>query len=105
MKVSGNQRLLLAVAKDMHLPVPVCELPFHPTRKWRFDVAWPDQRVAIEIEGGAFIGGRHTRGIGYEKDLEKYAAALLLGLARAAGVAQACDEWTGDDMGQTAAGW
>lgn len=79
MKLSGNQRLLMAVAKDLGLPVPVCELPFHPTRRWRFDVAWIDDKVAIEIEGGAYVGGRHTRGRGYEQDLEKYAAALLLG--------------------------
>lgn len=36
----------------------VGEYRFHPAREWRFDFAIPDCRVAIEVEGGAFIGGR-----------------------------------------------
>jgi hypothetical protein len=35
--------------------------------------------LAIEIEGGIFIGGRHTRGRGYQDDLEKYNVATSLG--------------------------
>jgi very-short-patch-repair endonuclease len=55
------------------------EHKFHPTRKWRFDYAWLAQRVALEVEGGAWSGGRHTRGKGYIGDMEKYNAAGLLG--------------------------
>ena len=58
---------------------PIPEFKFHPTRKWRFDYAFPEHKIAIEIEGGIWIHGRHTRGRGYEKDLEKYAEALTLG--------------------------
>lgn len=62
------------------LPVaPVREHRFHPTRKWRFDFAFPDQKLAVEVEGGIFTGGRHTRGAGYRKDMEKYNAAAILG--------------------------
>jgi hypothetical protein len=35
--------------------------------------------VALEIEGGAFTHGRHTRGRGYVADMEKYNAAEQLG--------------------------
>ena len=49
-------------------------------RKWRFDYAWPDRLLALEIEGGAFIGGRHTRAGGFIGDLHKYNRA-------------ACDGW------------
>jgi len=52
---------------------------FHPTRRWRFDLAWPDLLVACEVEGGTWNGGRHTRGSGFEGDCEKYNAAALLG--------------------------
>ena len=60
-------------------PHPVEEYRFHPTRRWRFDFAWPDRKLAVEIEGGTYSGGRHTRGGGFEKDCENYAEAMLLG--------------------------
>ena len=61
------------------LPLPTAEFRFHPVRKWRFDFAWIEQRVALEIEGGIYVRGRHSRGAGYEKDLEKYAHAMVDG--------------------------
>lgn len=60
-------------------PVPVAEFKFHPDRRWRFDYAWPDFRLALEVEGGIWTGGRHTRGAGFLKDMEKYNAAAVLG--------------------------
>ena len=59
--------------------VPEREYRFHPTRKWRFDFAWPDSKVAAEVEGATWANGRHTRGSGVELDCEKYAEANLLG--------------------------
>lgn len=61
------------------LPVPITEHKFHPTRRWRFDYAFSDTKIAIEIEGGAFTRGRHTRGKGFISDMEKYNQATLLG--------------------------
>ena len=61
------------------LPVPVREHRFHPSRRWRFDFAYPDEKIAIEIEGGVWIGGRHTRGSGFTSDCEKYNEAARLG--------------------------
>ena len=60
---------------------PGCEpeYKFHPTRKWRFDFAWPHAFIALEIEGGVWTGGRHTSGAGFVKDMEKYNEAGLLG--------------------------
>jgi very-short-patch-repair endonuclease len=55
------------------------EFKFHPTRKWRADFAHLDSRTLIEIEGGIFTNGRHTRGAGYAADLEKYLEATLAG--------------------------
>lgn len=61
------------------LPPPTLEHRFHPIRKWRFDLAWPYDKVACEVEGGTWIAGRHNRGAGFEKDCEKYAEAALAG--------------------------
>lgn len=55
------------------------EYKFHPTRKWRFDFAWPVVKVALEMEGGVFTHGRHSRGKGFEMDCHKYNAAGILG--------------------------
>lgn len=55
------------------------EYRFHAKRRWRFDFAIPDIKLAIEHEGGIWIYGRHVRGKGYIGDLEKYNAATLLG--------------------------
>jgi len=60
-------------------PGPVREYRFHPTRKWRLDFAWPAVRVGVEIQGGTWTRGRHTRGIGYERDCEKLNEAQALG--------------------------
>jgi len=61
------------------LPSPVREFRFHDVRKWRFDYAWPREKVALEIEGGVWTGGRHTSGAGFVKDVEKYNLATVAG--------------------------
>ena len=61
------------------IPEPETEYRFHPQRKWRLDMAWPDQMVAVEIEGITYAGGRHQRVAGFLADAEKYEAAMLAG--------------------------
>lgn len=51
-------------------------------RKWRFDCAWPDKKVAVECHGGIrgnFQRGRHVRVTGINADAEKSTAAQLQG--------------------------
>jgi very-short-patch-repair endonuclease len=48
-------------------------------RRWKFDFAAPDIMLAIEVEGGIYTGGRHTRGTGFVKDMEKYNTATAMG--------------------------
>lgn len=52
---------------------------FHPARAWRLDFSWPDRLVAMEVDGGTWIGGAHSRGKGQEMDCEKMAAAVIMG--------------------------
>ncbi len=55
------------------------EFYFHPDRKWRADFHLIDKKILVEIEGGIWSGGRHTRGKGYIGDMEKYNAATMMG--------------------------
>jgi hypothetical protein len=61
------------------MPMPVMEYRFHPVRRWRFDYAWPAQKLAMEIQGAVFVQGRHTRGAGLRKEYEKLNAAAADG--------------------------
>jgi very-short-patch-repair endonuclease len=57
---------------------PLREYVFHPTRKWRFDFYFPERKLAVEIEGGIWSGGRHSRGAGFESDCYKYNMAAKM---------------------------
>lgn len=79
MAKSAGEEIFYSQITLVRLPLPVREHKFALPRKWRFDFAWPDRKLAVEIEGGIYSGGRHTRGKGYEADMEKYNAASRLG--------------------------
>lgn len=57
----------------------VKEFKFHPSRRWRFDYAIPEHKIAVEVEGGVWTNGRHTRPQGFLGDIEKYNTATLMG--------------------------
>lgn len=65
--------------KEAGYPDPTFEHVFHAERKWRFDLCWPELKISLEIQGGAFSGGRHTQGVGYENDREKSFTAQMDG--------------------------
>lgn len=68
-----------AIAFSLGLPAPEREYRFDSERRWRFDFAWPSLKIAVEVEGGVWIRGRHVRPVGYLADLEKYNRAVVLG--------------------------
>lgn len=67
------------------IPFPETEYLFMPhpktgkRRLWRFDYCWPEYMLALEIEGGAYVRGRHVRPQGFLGDLTKYGEAFALG--------------------------
>jgi very-short-patch-repair endonuclease len=76
---SGLEETLLLLIKAEGLPEPEREWRFHPTRKWRLDFAYPEKRIGIEVQGGIYVRGAHSRGTGLERDYEKLNTAQMLG--------------------------
>ncbi len=70
---------LIGLCRAAGLPEPVPEYRWHPVRKFRADYALPLHRVLIEIDGGLFINGGHSRGAARMHDMAKDRAATLLG--------------------------
>jgi very-short-patch-repair endonuclease len=84
----SEAELLLAVQLEQAGIPFEREYRFAPPRKWRadFHIRLPrdpllnDYRnFLVEIDGGGWVQGRHTRGSGFEKDAEKASAAAILG--------------------------
>jgi hypothetical protein len=79
-RAAADAEFIRAMVEDHGLPAPVQEWQFaRPQRDFRFDFAWPDVKLAVEKEGGGFVGGRHTRGAGFARDIDKYNLAALEG--------------------------
>ncbi|MCC6530943.1 MAG: DUF559 domain-containing protein [Burkholderiales bacterium] len=56
------------------LPEPYREFTWHPTRGWRLDLAWPERRLAIEIDGGV-----HRIRDKFARDIERHNTLTLAG--------------------------
>lgn len=61
------------------LPTPVREYSAIPGRRYRWDFAWPDKRVLVEINGGTYAHMGHSTGSGIARDYEKSNLAMLAG--------------------------
>jgi very-short-patch-repair endonuclease len=58
---------------------PKREYPFARPRRFRFDFAFPQIKLAVEVVGGSWMNGRHNRGDGMRQDYEKHLLATRLG--------------------------
>lgn len=74
-----NPAIFQAVCVSSGIDKPESEFRFYDSRKWRFDFAWPKQRVALEVQGGVWTGGRHSRGAAMLKEWEKLNTAAMTG--------------------------
>jgi hypothetical protein len=79
LRSSDGERSLASQLRFLNAPPPITEYSFDPTRRWRFDFAWPELMVAAEVEGGTWAEGRHSRGAGFEADCIKYSEAAIQG--------------------------
>ena len=74
-----NNVVVIAFWCSFGIPAPQLEYPFAPGRKFRADYCWPDARLIVECEGGVWSGGKHGRGSGIVKDMERSNFAAVNG--------------------------
>jgi hypothetical protein len=70
---------IFAVCKSLNIPAPVFEFLHIPGRRFRLDYAWPDHRIGLEVQGGIWTRGKHSRGAGQKIDMEKNNLGILHG--------------------------
>lgn len=85
-------RLAVSVFQSAGIPIPEVECKVRkgtdkrgrPTY-WRFDYAWPLEKLFLEVQGGIWLGrhgkhaGRHSGGMGQIRDMQKYNVAAIMG--------------------------
>lgn len=71
--------IVKAYFKSQGLPDPVFEWHYIPGRKFRMDVAWPELKIGIEVEGGLWMKAAHSTGKGIKRDMEKGNLSILAG--------------------------
>lgn len=69
----------LCVLSGLPRPLPEYRFATHLGRQWRFDWCWPDARLALEVDGGGFVRGRHHRPQGFADDCVKLNTAIVEG--------------------------
>jgi len=79
MSASDLEAELALQIRTLGLPEPIREYPAIKGRKFRFDFAWLEQRLLVEVNGGTFTRGGHSTGVGIRRDYEKANLAQLAG--------------------------
>jgi very-short-patch-repair endonuclease len=77
--MSKLEDLLLFQIHAMGLPEPEREYRAIKGRMFRFDFAWLEQRLLVEVNGGTYTKGAHSTGQGIARDYEKANLAVLQG--------------------------
>lgn len=76
---SELEAILLNRLERAGLPAPVLQYRIVPGRQFRWDAAYVDAKVAIEVQGGVWSNGSHVRGSGVQRDCLKASMAAALG--------------------------
>ena len=79
MSASQLEAELALQIRALGLPEPIREYQAIKGRKFRFDFAWLEQRLLVEVNGGTYTKGAHSTGRGIARDYEKANLAVLQG--------------------------
>lgn len=94
MKRSAGELALEAQLRSAGIKGWLPEFRFAAPRLWRFDFAFPAQRLAIEVDGAAWAHGRHNRGRGMAADNEKLNEAIARGWRVLRGTTEQAEDGT-----------
>ena len=76
---SELEMMLVTRLERAGLPTGVGQHPVVTGRQFRFDRAWPEHMVAVEVQGGVWTNGAHSRGSGVQRDCLKLSMAAAIG--------------------------
>ena len=79
MSASQLEAELALQIKALGLPEPIREYQAIKGRKFRFDFAWVERKLLVEVNGGTYAKGAHSTGRGIARDYEKANLAVLQG--------------------------
>lgn len=71
--MSESEDLLAFQLRAVKAPIFERQFRITPERKFMADFYFVLGRLVVEVDGGGFVNGRHSRGTGVEKDAEKSA--------------------------------
>ena len=77
--MSELEETLAFQIQAMGLPEPEREYQAVPKRKFRYDFAFVQEKLLIEVQGGIWIRGSHARPKGITRDMTKLNLAQLAG--------------------------
>ena len=77
--MSDLEETLAFQIRAMGLPEPVREYQAVPKRKFRYDFAFVQEKLLVEVQGGIWIRGSHARPKGITRDMTKLNLAQLAG--------------------------
>jgi very-short-patch-repair endonuclease len=70
---------LLLHIRAQRLPPPIRDYQALLPRKFKCDLAWPERKLCIEVDGGELMRGRHNRAAGMASDCVKQNLLVLAG--------------------------
>lgn len=74
-----SEQIVAAWFQECGLPAPIFEHVHVPGRRFRLDLAWPQYRVGIEVQGGIWLKAAHSTGTGIKRDMEKRNLGIVNG--------------------------
>lgn len=77
--MSALEEQMLFQMRAIGIPEPQRQFVFCHPRRWAMDYAWPELMLYLEVDGGSWNMGRHSRGAGMRGDAMKHNAASIMG--------------------------